>query len=107
MQIIFFLSSFHEVSKCTNPTQYHVTLSLKGLILELSHTHLDHVPKKTDVRMRNPEKHSHAHCLSFEKKKNPTLNDVEHSRYIWQERIEKETRKTKRKKYEQICSTSK
>ena len=36
----------------------------------LSHTHTLTISpcKKIDVRMHNPEKHSHAHCLSFEKK---------------------------------------
>ena len=62
-------------------------------------THLDHVPKKTDVRMHNPKKYSHAHCLSFEKKE-PKLNDDEHSLYIWQKNIENRKRNKKKKKEE-------
>ena len=94
----FFLSSFHE--KCQNvPTQHNVmSLCCSRELFWSSLTHLEHVPKKPDVRMHNPEKHSHAHCLSFEKKKNNIMERWwTQSIYLAKKKkIEKETRKTKK-----------
>ena len=96
-----FLSSFHE--KCQNvPTPHNVmSVCCSRELFWSSLTHLDHGPEKTDVRMHNPEKHSHAHCLSFEKK-NPTLNDDEHSRYIWQKKKNRNKKRNKKNKKEEI-----
>ena len=96
MQIIFCLASTKSVKTPHNV----MSLCCSRELFWSSLTHRDHGPEKTDVRKHNPEKHSHAHCLSLEKK-NPTLNDHEHSRYSWQKKkIENRKRNKKNKKEE-------